>query len=180
MSADDEDKDKKTKLHRDDEKTEDESGQTGESGESGDSGQGGQAGQVEFRDFLASDQHLREDLLPDEKRRLLSVHSGLNEANVKKQKTKRDQYKALKEGKTKLQDYRQGLTGTGANSPYRPHRILANKAQFSGIDRQVNALPNENVADTNEADRNELEQQYRLRYQPEMQPKFHPKPSGPI
>lgn len=143
--------------------------------ESGESGQGGKSGQIDFKDFTASTQHLRDDLLPDELRRMLSVHDNLVEANVKKQKDKKAQYKALKDNKVTLAQHRQGL-GNGMSSQYRGHPVLNNKAQFSGIDRQVNALPNENIADTNEANRDELQNQYRLQHAPGMQPSFNPKP----
>lgn len=174
MSAEDEDK-KKTAFELLNEKqTEDDSDQTGESGETGESGQGGQTGQIAFTDFLASGKHLREDLLPDEIKRLLAQHNDVNEASVKKQKDKRDQYKALKEGLMKLRDFREKL---GRLNEYRNHPILSNKAQFSGIDKQVNALPSEAELKTNDAPRNELENQYRLRYAPTAQPRFNPKPS---
>lgn len=171
MRTNDDDK-KKRRLKSHGHEVEEE---TGEGSRSGESGQGGQSGQIAFRDFTASTQHIREDMLPDEIKRLLSTHDNLVEANVKKQKNKKDQYKALKEKKVSLAAHRQGL-GNSANSQYRSHPVLNNKAQFSGVDRQVNALPNENVADTNEANRNELENQYRLRYAPGMQPTFNPKP----
>lgn len=136
---------------------------------------GSASGQIEFRDFLASGQS-RDDLLSvEELNRLLSVHQDVHEFNIKKQKDLREQRKALKEGKTNLQDYRQGV-GQGMHSEYRMHPALADKAQFSGIERQVNMLPNENVAETNQANRNELELQYRLRHTPENTPRFNPKP----
>ncbi len=142
--------------------------------ESGGSGEQGQGGKIVFKDFLAP-LPSREDLLPDEKRRLLSQHDHLVEANVKKQKDKRSHYKALKEKKISLSAHREGLAN-GMQSQYRNHPVLSDKAQFSGIDRQVNPVSNENIADTNEANRNELENQYRLRHAPGMQPKFNPKP----
>jgi hypothetical protein len=171
MSPDDEYK-KKRLLDVEKDLSEGESGQGGED----ESGQGGKSGQIEFRDFLDSGQHTRDDLLPDEKKRLLSTHKDTHELRVKKQKEVREQRLQVKEGKIPLQTYRQGVMGTGMNSQYKVHLILANKAQFSGIERQVNPLATENVADTNEANRNELENQYRLRYQPENAPKFNPKP----
>lgn len=145
----------------------------GESGTEGESGTGGKSGQIEFRDFLATHDQTRDDQLPfEEKKRLLAVHKDTHEMRVKKQKELRDQRQAVKEGKISLQTYRQERGGQEKGN----HPILANKAQFSGIDRKVTALPNENIAETNEDKRNELEYQYRLRYAPENAPRFHPKP----
>ena len=170
MSLDDKDKDKlKKKIVIDEQDSEDESGQ----GTTG----GGASGQIEFKDFLANAANLRDDLLPaDEKRRLLSVHQDAHELNVQKQKDIREQRQAVKDGKISLQTFQNGLMGAGMNAQYKTNPVLANKAQFSGIDRQVNALPTENIADTNDANRNELENQYRLRYAPESAPRFNPKP----
>lgn len=143
---------------------------------SDDSGTGGQGGQIEFHDFIGRAGSQRDDDLPfDEQRRLLAVHNDTHEFRVKKQKETRDQRKDVKNGKVPLKDYKQGMAAS-MGSQYKTHPALHDKAQFSGVDRQVNALPNENVADTNEANRNELENQYRKRYQPEVAPKFNPKP----
>ncbi len=136
---------------------------------------GGASGQVEFQNFIHAEQARRDDLLPpDEIRRLLAVNKNLHETKVKKQKALRDERKALKEGQTNLQDYRQGLA---EQSNYKPHPILSEKAQFSGRDRQVNDLPNENIADTNPNDRHELKNNYEKKYQPQNAPKFTPKPT---
>lgn len=140
------------------------------------SGSDGKSGQIEFHDFIGGQGSLRDDELPfDEQRRLLAIHGGDMEQRVKKQKALREERKALKEGKKQLKDYRQEMQ-SGMSSDYKAHPVLKDKAQFSGVDRQVNSLPTENIAETNEADRNELENEYRKRYQPEMAPKFHPKP----
>lgn len=141
-------------------------------------GAGGQSGKVEFRDFLSTGP-LREDLLPpDQLKRILSEHRSQHEGRVKKQKELREHYQAVKEGKMPVQTLRESQ-GSGLNSAYPPHPILADKAQFSGIDKEINPSPSENLADTNEADRNELENQYRLQYAPKIQPKFNPKPQMP-
>lgn len=133
---------------------------------------GSASGQIEFRDFVRDEQS-RDDLLPpDEIKRLLAVNKTLHEAKVKKQKALRDERQALKEGKMNLQDYHQGLA---EQSNYKAHPLLSEKAQFSGRDRQVNDLPNENVADTNPEDRNELKNNYDHKYQPHNAPKFTPK-----
>ncbi len=149
----------------------------GRSADEDDTGQGGRAGELEFSDFLSSNSARRDDQLSaDERKRLLSVHKDTHELRVKKQKELREQRQQLKDGKIPLQTYRQGMMGMGMNSQYKINPILANKAQFSGVDHQVNSLPNEHVADTNAEMRDELELQYSLRYSPENAPRFHPKP----
>lgn len=161
MSTDDE-KDKMTKLPH----------QLPDDDESG----GGKSGSIEFRDFIGGAGSLRDDTLPiDEQKRLLTIHNGEHESRVKKQKALRDQRKDLKDGKIPLQDYRQGMQ-SGMSSQYPPHPALSDKAQFSGVDRQINAVPTENAAQTNDANRNELEHQYNLRHRPEAAPRFNPKP----
>ena len=69
--------------------------------------------------------------------------------------------------------------GGGANAQFKTNPALADKAQFSGIDKQVIALPTESLDETNPEMREELlnELKYRLGYQ--ATPKFNPKPSGP-
>ncbi|MFZ2314303.1 MAG: hypothetical protein WAW86_01415 [Gammaproteobacteria bacterium] len=135
-------------------------------------GTGSNSGQIEFRDFIRADQSRDDMLPPDEIRRLLVVNKNLHETKVKKQKTLRDERQALKDGKIDLKDYRHGMA---EQSNYKAHPLLSEKAQFSGRDRQVNDLPNENIADTNPADRNELKNNYERKYQPQNAPKFTPK-----
>ena len=138
---------------------------------------GGRSGEVEFRDFLAAGDRLRDDQLPpDERKRLLNNHKDIHESNVKKQKTLRDARVDLRNGKTSLENYRNGLAGAESTSQYKPHLILANAAQFSGQDRQIAQVPDKNISEANEADRNRLENEYRLRHQPELGPRFNPKP----
>lgn len=138
---------------------------------------GGRSGEVAFRDFLASSDRLRDDQLPpDEKKRLLNNHKDIHESNVKKQKNLRDARNDLRNGKTSLENYRNGLPGAEASSQYKAHLILASAAQFSGQDRQITQVPNQNISEANEADRNRLENEYRLRHQPELGPRFNPKP----
>lgn len=147
--------------------------------ESGESGSTGQGGRIEFRDFMATTANIRDDLLPfEEKKRLLGMIKDYHELKVKDQKNKRDDYKQLKEGKVTLKDFRNGLAAAaGMSSQYKANPALANKAQFSGIDRQVNPLATENVADTNNDKRNELTLDHRLTNKPA--PAFNPKPRGP-
>lgn len=178
MSVNDED-DKKKIVPLNDQETE-----GGESGESGQGSQGGQSGAIQFHDFISHAENIRDDLLSyDDRKRLLSTHKDTNELRVKNQKEKRDNYKKLKEGKIDLQTFRQMEHAAGRGPFYKTNPILADKAQFSGIDKQVNALPTENMADTNQDKRDELqdalenELRYRLGYSPS--PKFNPKPQGP-
>lgn len=136
----------------------------------------GQGSGIEFRDFMTGLGSQRDDQLPpDELKRILLIHGEAQEERVKKQKELRDQRKDLKSGKISLDAYRQEKQA-GMRSQYPPHPALSNKAQFSGIDKQNNPMPTENNAQTNEANRNELELQYRLQHQPQLAQKFHPKP----
>lgn len=154
--------------------TAEDSDNSGQADDGSDSSTGTQSGIV-FREFIGSAPS-REDLLPpDEKKRLIIVHQDLHEVRVKKEKSLREDRKALKEGKITVESYHQGMS-SGFQSQYKINPILADKAQFSGIDRQVIPLPSENVAETNQENRNELEHQYRLRYAPDSAPRFNPKP----
>ncbi len=170
MSADDK-YDKKKILNIPNEET--------EGGESGDAG--GKSGAIEFHDFLANAESIRDDLLsPDDKKRLISSHKDTHELRVKSQKNKRDQYKAVKSGQIPLQTFREGKgAGMGMNA-FKANPVLADSAQFSGsTDKQVNALPTENLAETNEDKRDELVNELRHRLGYQAQPKFAPKPQGP-
>jgi hypothetical protein len=150
----------------------------GDEGESGETG-GTSSGEIHFRykDILSTVP--RDDVLPDsEIKRLLIVHQDLHKDRVDKQKAVRKERQALKEGRTKVwtsydeKRMGRGFSG-GSSSPYKSHPIT-NKAQFSGIDRQVTSLPTENQAETNSDLRDQLENQNRnvLRHSP----KFNPKP----
>lgn len=157
----------KKKHFLSDEETGDDSGSTGTSG--------GAAGQIEFRDFLAGSESLRDDLLPpEEKRRLLAVHQSEHEQRVKKQKEKRDLLNSVKDKKIPLKTYREGLMGS---NPYKVH-FLSSTVQFgSGItDKNMNSVPNENNAETNNEKRKELQLNYDLVNRPELanQQKFIP------
>jgi hypothetical protein len=142
--------------------------------EGDDTGKGGKSGSVEFRDFLNSGENLRDDLLPvDAVKRLLSVHQETSEVRVKKQKELRDQRAQLRNGKLGLQEYRQGLQGGGMESSYKVHPVFAKSPQFH--DARVNALPTENVTQTNDELKNELKNEYQLKYNPQYIPQFNPK-----
>lgn len=172
--AQDDDKYKKIKIleahHDEDDDSQGTAGSTGTGG--------GAAGQIEFRDFLASAENLRDDLLPpEERRRLLSVHKDTHEIRVKAQKDKRETYAQLKSGKISLQSFRHAGMGAGMSSQYKANPALANKAQFSGIDKQVIGDPTQNLAETNQDQRNELQNELRMRLGLQAAPKFNPKPT---
>lgn len=162
MSAD------KRKLNQsDDEDTDSHAGEGGSS----------TSGEIKYRDFMTTER-LRDDLLsPEEKKRLLAVHDTIHAANVKNQKEKREARTALRAG-IRSPAYQQGLREDAQSGTLHRHPILGDKAQFSGQDQQVNALPDENKADTNHDKREELRYQYQLQHQPEQAPTpvFNPKP----
>lgn len=144
---------------------------------SDETGSGGKSGHIEFREFIASTESLRDDLLPvDEKKRLLIVHKDTQLDKVKKQKELRDVRQAIKDGKIPLQSYRHGIMEAAANAGFKAHP-LSNSAQWSGRDRQITELPSEHLAETNPKDRDELQLQFSLRHQPEFvnAPKNTPK-----
>jgi len=147
-----------------------------EGSQTGESGQGGVAGEIQFRYKDAMSIAPRDDALsPSEVKRLLAVHHDLNKSYIDKQRQTRKERKQLKEGRASLTS-RQVVTaraGRGGRSPYKKHPI-SNRAQFSGVDRQISALPTENLAETNEQKKNELQNQHRLTYQ--NAPRFNPKP----
>ena len=141
--------------------------------DSGSEGQGGKSGQIEFRDFLGSERFRDDELSPSEKKRLLSIHQETHEIRVKKQKNASNQLKALKEGKVSLSTYREGRV-EGRGHSYKDNPKLVDKIQFSGRDKRESVLPNENIAETNEEKRNELQYQPQLRYAPNQAPRFIP------
>jgi len=146
-------------------------------GEEGGGRTGGGQGKIEFTDFTGiTGAPLRDDLLPpDEIRRLLVVAANSHKELVKKEKTKRDTIKALKEDRMSLNDYRQQM---GATNQYKANPILANKVQFSGMSPEVTSIPTESNTNTNDENKNELTNEYRLTHQLryEAQPKFNPQP----
>lgn len=145
------------------------------------SGSGGQGGKIDFVDFTDSKDHKRDDeLSPQDLKRLLATHKDAHEIKVKHQKEKIEHNKNLKDGKITLAAHRASF-GNSAAAPagFKPNPKLADKVQFSGIDKQVTGLITENNADTNPEQRDALlnELKYQLGYQPT--PKFNPKPQGP-
>lgn len=140
-----------------------------------DEGSSGQGGKIEFHDFITGPGSRRDDELPpDEIRRLLAINNEDQKDRVKKQKDLRDaRQKAKIENKARKDG--QGLSAS-QNSKYPPHPILSEKMR--GADPQVNPNPSENNVQTNEANRNELQNKYQLRHQPQLanRPQFNPKP----
>lgn len=150
-------------------------------GSGDDTSGGGAGGKVEFHDFITSTKQTRDDMLPpDEIRRLRDfVHKDRNANSVKKQKESKENLKAVKEGKKTVQEYRQGLGGTGMSSQFKSHPVLSVAAQFSGIDRTVTPLPTENNENTNDELKDKLENEYRLTHQLQNVPRPLPKPTPP-
>lgn len=147
--------------------------------EEDESGSGGSSGQIEFVDFLNTNAERRDDLMSEQdKRHLLIMHKEVHEEKVKHQKEKIERNKDLKAGKEQRQSYGFGAPGSpggGGSFQYKENPALANYGK--GVDNKVIGLPNENIAETNQANREELQNQ--LRNKLGMQPKFNPKPSGP-
>lgn len=150
----------------------------GEGTAGGGTGTGGASGEVHFRYRDAFSVDPRDDLLPPQEiKRLLSVHKDNHKNLVKKQQLTRKERRALKEGKLQRQTQQSGFGFGGGHVAYKQHPI-ASKAQFSGIDRQVNNLPNNYDADTNPEQKDALENRLENRLQNRLQnaPKFNPKP----
>ena len=150
-----------------------------EEDDEGSQGSGGQTGEIEFRYKDAMSVANRDDLLPaSEIKRLLIVHKDIHKERVDKQKATRAERNALKEGKYVAPSIAQQLSGRGAgrSSPYKKHPI-SDKAQFSGVDKQVVGIPTLNEAKTNEELKDKLENKLQNRLQ--NAPKFNPRPRPP-
>lgn len=139
-------------------------------------GQGGKTGKIGVR---VKTEISRDDLLaPSEVRRLLQAHQNLHKSYVDKQKQLRKERAAIKEGRKDLAAQlrsQHGRGGSGGLSRYKKHPI-SNKAQFSGMDKQVSTLPTEFEAETNSEMRNDLENRYNYRFQPAPARRHLPKP----
>ncbi len=149
--------------------------------EEDDEGSGGKSGEIEFRykDIFSGPN--RDDLLPPQEiKRLLVVHKETHKMRVDKQRQAREERAALKEGKyvpSLESKYQQGMSsGPGGSSKFKKHPI-SDRAQFSGIDKQVVGIPSLNEAKTNEELRDALENRLENKYL--NQPKFNPKPRYP-
>ncbi len=139
-----------------------------------DSGSGAAGSSIQFADFVTGKSGITEDSLPpDELRRIRAVHNAAHEDRVKKQKALIENRKAAKEGKEAANKHQAGM-GAERENQYPPHPLLADKAQFSGIDKQENQVPALNETQTNEGDKEKLENKYRKQHQLEMGKKFIP------
>ncbi len=140
---------------------------------------GGSTGEIRFHYQDPLSTPVRDDLLsPEERKRLLAAHKELHQGRVDKQRTTLKDRKLLKEkGQAAVIQARLGRGGGHGigSSPYKPHPI-SQKPQFSGIDKQVTAIPTENMAETNEEQRNELENRYQHKLGYQHTKKFNPKP----
>lgn len=148
-------------------------------GDFGSSDFGGQSGQVEFREFIGTGPSRDDVLSQDERKRLIGVHRETNsDANIRKGKETRDDYKKLREGKVTLGAHRAVKEGV-KEGMYLTNPILARAAQFSGgsIDRKVSPSATENNSVTNEADRAEPENKFILTHKPEMVHRHKPTPA---
>ncbi|MCC2666979.1 MAG: hypothetical protein K0S63_895 [Gammaproteobacteria bacterium] len=145
-------------------------------------GKGGKTGDVEFHLFIPAS---RDDTLsPNEMARLLHMHEELHKVQVDTQKATRKEREKIKNNPKSTAGYDSlGLHnggGGGTQSVYKTHP-LSNHAQFSGAtDKKVTGVPSDNLAQTNENEKQELIEKLDLRFQHQHQykntPKFSPKP----
>ncbi|OGT59855.1 MAG: hypothetical protein A3E85_03625 [Gammaproteobacteria bacterium RIFCSPHIGHO2_12_FULL_45_12] len=142
----------------------------------GEGGDTGHSGQIEFHDFLASNMSKRDDLAPATQKQLLKIHEATHAVLVKKQHALMTEREAVKNGKKSLSDYRQAKMGGNQEYQVKSHPILSQQAQFSGVDKQVNSVPDLNEVKTNDEKNHELKYQYNLRNDLKHTPRFNPKP----
>lgn len=141
--------------------------------EEGGSGSGGQGSGIAFRYHDAAEVAPRDDALPPSQvKHLEIVQIDRHKSVIDSQKRKREERKAIKEGKqiyTNAARHGRGLGGGGGgSSPFKKHPI-SNTAQFgAGTDNTVNPIPSQNQAETNneEKQRHENEYVHRLKYMP--------------
>lgn len=133
-----------------------------------DSGNTGTGSEVHFRYRDAMSLGPRDDELPlADIRHFMAIHKDIHKDRVDKQRILLNEREALKAGKKPTSHYQVGQE----RGNYKTH-WLSSTAQFSGIDKQVTQVPNQNEANTNDQLKDEL--QNRLNYKPGQ--KFHPKP----
>lgn len=163
------------KINEENENEKDKDDQEGQGGQTGE-GKGGVAGKIHFRYKDAASLEPRDDMLPpSEIKRLLVVHRELHKSRVEKQKHTRKEREVLKSGRlNQAASYQLPGSGNTGGSQYKKHPI-SNKAQFSGIDKQINNVPTELDAETNLEMREKLENRFVHR----QVPKFNPKPRPP-
>ncbi len=140
-------------------------------------GKGGKAGDIEFHLFIPAS---RDDTLPPtEMARLLHKHGELHKVQVDTQKATRKEREKIKNDPKSTAGYDSlGLRNGGTDSAYKTHP-LSNHAQFSGAtDKKVTGVPSDNLAQTNENEKQELVEKLDLRFQHQHKntPKFSPKP----
>src|SRR5579871_1532788 len=101
------------------------------------SGSGGQSGQIAFKSFLPTET-LRDDLLPEQKKGLLSHHKDISAVNILFQKTRQEFYKSLKNNTftSSGMNYGQGQGGSTNQSGYPPHPVLRHSNQHNGSSDQ--------------------------------------------
>lgn len=152
------------------------------SGQSDDSGSlGGATGEVHFRYKDAMSTDPRDDQLsPAETTRLLSAHEAAQKARVDRQKQARKERQAQKEGRVTLRAAHTGAglragVGVGSRSSFKTHPI-SQKAQFSGMDRQIVPDINLNKRDINDERRSEVENRLENRNELRLQnaPRYTP------
>jgi hypothetical protein len=147
----------------------------------GESSGGGASGDIVFRlPNLLSQQ--RDDLLPQsEINRKIAVVEGLQKRLTEKQKERMKALKTLREGETLSNMYERGAkgefgSGYGSSNQYKEHPV-SRTAQFSGAENKVVGVPNLNQADTNEENKNKLENEYDYKLQNKLQYQNAPKKS---
>ncbi len=141
-------------------------------------GGGGESGGIESRYRDPSSTEQRDDILsPAELKRRLAVHKDVHKSRVDKQKATRKERKEAKEGPVNLTSrkaYTGGMGAGGAYSQYKTHPIAI---KFSGIrDQKISAVPSENIAETNQEQKQELENKNENKLRLNYQPGFNPKP----
>lgn len=156
-------------IKKDTEKTEDDKG-----------GKGGKSGDIEFHLFTPAS---RDDALsPTETTRLLRMHEELHKVQVDTQKADRKEREQIKKGQKATAGYDAlGLRGGGGGvqSAFQLHPTLSGHPQFDGAtDKKVTGVPSDNLAQTNDQEKQELIEKLDLRFQHQHKntPKFSPKP----
>lgn len=150
----------------------------GEGEGEGESGQGGKATgsiQFTFKDERLGSQ--RDDLSPEEEKRLLAVLKDTHKERVDKQKRTRKERADIKNGRISLNASHRGMVargGGGGQSRFKKHPI---SDKFAGRDPQVSPLTDKYTGETNPANQEQLEYQHQLRHRHTMQ--FNPRPSRP-
>ncbi len=153
--------------------------------EGDDDSQGGKTGRVEFSGVLTglTDQR-RDDAVPlsePEIRQLLVEHEKRHAEQVEKQREEQKARELQQKDPSKKEEYSLGQGGLGygggADSGFPPHPVLAEAAQFSGMDKQVTAAPADHKAETNAEIQQELANRLQLGFKLQHQPKLSAAPT---